>query len=85
MAILPTGSRTDLMSSSAADRPELDIREQLVRIDRAIAETRKFQADIGNIQRDRLLQPFVVIFGCLAALGSTLGPAVMRAVWGAHG
>lgn len=73
------------MSTTTADQPELDIREQIVRIDRAIAETQKFHAEIGKIQRDRLLAPFVVIFGGLAALGSTLGPAIIHAVWGAHG
>ena len=31
--------------SDAIDRPGLDIREQIIRIDRAIAETQKFQAE----------------------------------------
>ena len=73
------------MGVTAAELPELDIREQIVRIDRAIAETQKFQAEVGKIQRDRLLAPFVVIVGGIAALGSTLGPAIIHAIWWAHG
>ena len=44
------------MSDAAADRSGLDIREQIVRIDRAIAETQKFQAEIGrmNIEAAKL-------------------------------
>ena len=37
------------MSEAAADLSGLDIREQIVRIDRAIAETQKFQAEIGRM------------------------------------
>ena len=44
------------MNDAAADLPSLDIREQIVRIDRAIAETQKFQAEVGrmNIEASKL-------------------------------
>ena len=44
------------MSDATADFPSLDIREQIVRIDRAIAETQKFQAEVGrmNIEASKL-------------------------------
>ena len=35
--------------SDALDRPSLDIREQIIRIDQAIAETQEFQAEIGRM------------------------------------
>ncbi len=47
------------MSDAAADMPALDIREQIVRIDRAIAETQKFLAETGKPQRERGLAPFI--------------------------
>ena len=35
--------------SGAIDPPSLDIREQIMRIDRAIAETQEFQAEISRM------------------------------------
>lgn len=37
------------MSEAIADPPPLDLREQIVRIDRAIAETQKFQAEANKL------------------------------------
>lgn len=44
------------MSQATADYSSLDIREQIVRIDRAIAETQKFQAGVGrmNVEASKL-------------------------------
>ena len=44
------------MSDAAADISGLDIREQIVRIDRAIAETQKFQVEVGrmNVETSKL-------------------------------
>ena len=71
--------------SAATDLPTLDLREQLVRIDRAIAETRKFQAETDKIHRDRFLAPFVVIAAAFTGLGATVGPVLVRALLGGHG
>ena len=71
--------------SAATEIPDpLDIREQLVRIDRAIAETRKFQAEVDKIKRDRFLAPLAVIIAALAAVGSTVGTALVHALVGVH-
>ena len=44
------------MTDAAIDPPNLDIREQIVRIDRAIAETQRFQAEVGrmNVETGKL-------------------------------
>jgi len=63
--------------------PPLDLREQIVRIDRAIAETEKFQAEqrklIAEAQKltwDRWLAPALAI---AAVIGGLLGVATFIA------
>ncbi|MCB8876134.1 hypothetical protein [Acidisoma silvae] len=71
------------MSDATAEHG-LDIREQIVRIDRALAESRKFQAEQSKLiaeaakyDRERKLAPFVLAIslsaGVSAALVSLLG------------
>ena len=58
--------------SVTTDIPQLDLREQIVRIDRAIAETQKFQAEAGKFNRDRWLAPVVAIASVTAAVGGII-------------
>jgi hypothetical protein len=67
------------MAQSSIPYPELDLREQIVRIDRAIAETGKFQAEqrkfiaeAQKLDRDRWLAPALAI---AAVIGGLLGVA----------
>ncbi len=69
---------------ATTDLDQLNIREQIVRIDRTIAETQKFQAEVQKMHRDRFLAPFVVVFAGLAGLGATVGPVLVRAIWAGH-
>ena len=55
--------------SQVADLPALDLREQIVRIDRAIMETRKFQAEAGKLKADRWFAPFIATGTFIAAVG----------------
>lgn len=57
----------------------LDLQEQIARIDRAQAETRKFvaeqnklAAEAAKLGRDRWLAPAVVISSSLAAIAATV-------------
>ncbi len=66
------------MSDTAAI-PSLDLREQITRIDRAIAETHKLQnesdkfaAEARKLRREYLLSP---ILAFVATLGGVLGVA----------
>ncbi len=65
--------------SAAIDIPALDIREQIVRIDRAIAETQKVQAKTLRLRRDRLLAPALALVATLGAI-ATFAPAIIRAI-----
>ena len=70
--------------------PSLDIQEQIIRIDRAIAETQKFQREADKLRseerkldRDRWLAPAFAAAGFFGAtaIGATvafLGPLVIR-------
>ena len=60
---------------SDASIPTLDIREQIIRIDRAIAETQKFQSESDKLgaeerkrRRDTVIAPWVAAFGGVAGL-----------------
>ena len=60
---------------SDASIPTLDIREQIIRIDRAIAETQKFQsesdklrAEERKLRRDTVIAPWVAAVGGVAGL-----------------
>ena len=62
--------------SDAADYPTLDIREQIARIDRAIvenakfqAETRKLNAEAQKLTADRWVAPFIATGTFIAAVG----------------
>lgn len=76
------------MSEDHGTMPAFDLREQLARIDRSLAETRKFVAErdkliaeAGKLNRDRWLAPLLAI---AAVLGGLLGAAsfVAKVVWG---
>lgn len=63
-----------------SNRGTLDLREQVVRIDRAIAETHKLQnesdtsaAEARKMARDCKLSPYLVAFAALTAVGALLG------------
>ena len=67
----------------------LDLREQIARIDRSIAETQKFQdeanklrAEAGKLSRDRFLAPLVVTAAFLGATLAILGPPALRVILG---
>lgn len=70
--------------------PGLDLREQIVRIDRAIAETHKLQAESDKFHaetlklgRDRWLAPFIAIATLVAAItGAVAGFAALFRVYG---
>ena len=62
------------MSTTAQQSEALDFREQIVRIDRAIAETQKFQAEASKLIRDRSLAPIT-----LALTGVGTGAALFAA------
>ncbi len=65
---------------TANDASDLNIREQIVRIDRAIAETAKFQAEAAKFKRERFLAPILAA----AALGGFIAAAIPAALrgWG---
>lgn len=67
--------------SATTDLPALDLREQIVRIDRAIAETQKFQAETAKLRRDRFLAPALALAATLGAI-ATFAPAIIRAIGG---
>ena len=63
--------------------PQLDLREQLIRIDRAMAESQKFQAErekllaeAAKFNRERWLAPVLAI---AAVIGGLLGAATFIA------
>ena len=62
------------MSATVQDDASLDVREQIVRIDRAIAETHKFQAETNKLTRGRSLAPIT-----LALTGVGTGAALFAA------
>ena len=79
------------MSVTAADHADLDVREQIVRIDRAIAETEKFQAETRKLvseslktRRDRFLAPIALVIAGISVVASTVGPVVARALLVVH-
>jgi hypothetical protein len=60
--------------------PDIDLREQLIRIDLAIAETHKFQqesdefaAEARKMARDYKLSPILVVGAVMTGIGSLLG------------
>ena len=75
--------------STTKENP-LDIREQLVRIDRAIAETRKFVSErdelaeeAAKISRDRWLAPVLAIVSVIGGLAG-FASAIVTATRLAH-
>lgn len=58
-----------LMSDVPADLTGLDYREQLARIDRALAETQKFLAETQKIKFDFWLSPLLAVGACIAGFG----------------
>jgi hypothetical protein len=59
---------------SDATLPSLDIREQIIRIDRAIAETQKYQSESNKLRaEERKLRRDIVIAPWVAAVGGVAG------------
>ena len=66
--------------------PELDIREQIVRIDQMIAETQKYTAEqhkllaeASKFRMERWLSPIIIVAG---AIGTFIGSsAALAAFW----
>ena len=74
---------------SASSAPDFDLEEQRARIERSLAETRKFvaeqyklMAEGEKLRRDRFLAP-VLVAAAVAGTVATLLPTVLRA-WGVH-
>ena len=67
---------------SDATSEALNLREQIVRIDRAITETHKFQAEAAKLHRDRFFAP-VLTAAAVSGAVATILPTVLRA-WGVH-
>ena len=61
---------------SDAPIPELDLREQLVRIDRNLAETHKLLAEARKFGRD----PWFLVIGAILAGVFTRLPEILRAL-----
>lgn len=61
-----------------SDQPELDLRKELVRIDRDRAETQKLLAEAQKFKRERWIVPFSVIGAVLAAIVARL-PELLKA------
>jgi hypothetical protein len=59
-----------------SEYPPLDLREQIIRIDRAIAETRKFQAEARKFGRD----PWFLLIGAILAAIVTRLPEILKAM-----
>ena len=57
---------------SAGSPGSLDIEEQIVRIERNLAEIRKLQAEADKFKRDRLLAPVIAIASFVVAVASYL-------------
>ncbi len=75
------------MSGASATPADFDLREQLVRIDRMLAETHKFQeesnqfaAEIQKVGRERWLAPVIASASVIAAFGGAIAAtlAVLR-------
>ena len=76
------------MTDAAIDPPNLDIREQIARIDRSLDEPAKFRservkldAEAAKLRRDRFLAPAVALAATLGAIAA-LTPAILRALGG---
>lgn len=77
------------MSDATADIADrLNLREQIVRIDRAIDEAAKFRserakldAEAAKFHRDRFLAPALALAATLGAIAA-VAPALIRAVGG---
>jgi hypothetical protein len=76
------------MSTTDTDHP-LDLREQIVRIDRAITETRKFVAEHDKLaakarkfDRERALAPWQIGILLVGSVGGFVGGAAgLAAFW----
>ena len=69
------------MSDLPSDYSErLNLREQITRIDRAIAETGKLQAGGPKFRRERFLAPIVAASAPSGFIAALL-PSVLRAWW----
>lgn len=69
------------MSDLPSDYSErLNLRKQITRIDRAIAETGKLQAGGAKFRRERFLAPIVAASARSGFIAALL-PSVLRAWW----
>ena len=73
------------MSDITANLPSLDIREQIVRIDRAIAETQKFQAEANKLKADRWIAPFLAGGTFIVAVGGLVTGVLSLMKLSGHG
>ena len=73
------------MSDITANLPGLDIREQIVRIDRAIAKTQKFQAEANKLKADRWIAPFLAGGTFIVAVGGLVTGVLSLLKLSGHG
>ncbi len=64
-------------------RGQLDIREQIARIDKLLVENQKLQAETKKYNRDPWLLMLAALIAAFAALIARL-PELLAAFWGAH-
>jgi hypothetical protein len=69
--------------SATLPQPQLDLREQLARIDRAAAETQKRQAESYKLNEEFRRELWVVgiVTAVFAFIGSAAGDILPQAVW----
>jgi len=74
---------------SGATLSSLDLQEQIVRIDRAVAEMHKFQSESGKsraesqkLSRNRFLAPLAAAAAFFGATLAIIGPVVLRSLFG---
>ncbi len=77
------------MGETASYAGRLNLQEQVTRIDRAIAETQKFQRESKKLRaeelkfdRDRHLIPAAAMAAFIGAAMAAFGPAILRAITG---
>lgn len=80
------------MSQAADDASTLDIREQIARIDRAIVENAKFQAETGKLnaeaqklRADRWFAPIIATGTFIAAVGGLVTGVLALLLRASHG
>ena len=70
------------MSDFSEYKDRLDMREQLVRIDRSLIETQKLAAEASNLRVTRFVTPVAAVVAALGTL-TAAAPVLMR-WWQGH-